>query len=167
MATDHRFVEFAIAATVDGHNAGGLIASFDRFDRRIRVLDAASLDTTVMLALLDKLAAWRDLTATADTPPPILVLDVRADATTLLAGLERGGYIPTTLHPGLLMATPAGRPGYVDVFRYELLSSQPFTIPESVRHWPEACAIASDVIQSCQDLPPALPALVSQAPDRK
>ncbi len=147
-----RFVEVAFVATARGNNVGGLVASFDCLDGRIRVLEAASLGTSVTTALLSKIEEWRDSRGMSGVHPPTLVLDVRADEVTLLTELERRGYIPTTLHPRLLMETHADGPKCIDVFRYELLASVPSAIPDSVRVWPEACAIAKCVIETCQDL---------------
>lgn len=147
-----RFIEVAIVATAEGSAMGALIASFDCFDERIRVLEAASVGPSITLALLDRLEDWRnDCGSRSSSSPPTLVLDIRADQEGMLTALESRGYVPTTLHPHLVAEVQSdGMEQRVDAFRYELLPPISSAIADSVRCWPEAFAIATCVLESCR-----------------
>jgi hypothetical protein len=134
-AAGSRYTDAHFLGLLAGEPVACARVSWDRCDRRARILSLHSSVAGAQPVLLSRVCDWLECESATD--PLSVVVDVRADQPALLTTIEELGFFPTLYYPSLI----ASEDGRIDVLQYTRLSRQ--SIEEALQYvakldWPAA-----------------------------
>jgi len=137
-----RYERSLFVATIDGRMVAHAQTSYDRCDRRLRIIELRAATAGLAVALIGHVVQQRQ--GALRGAPFVVILDARADQPGLHSALEKIGFFPTVYYPALIQE--AGE--RCDAVQFTWLFGRDLKVSRDaadLSEWPLACEIVAPI----------------------
>ena len=142
-----RYERSLFVASIDGRMVAHAQTSYDRCDRRLRLIELRAATDGIAVLLIGHILRQRQ--AAVHSAPFVAVLDARADDSGLHSALERIGFFPTVYYPALIQegGERFDAVQFTWLFGRDLKASRDAA---DLSEWQLACAIVAPITNGWQ-----------------